>query len=87
MIKVKIGKEILEFDENQIYFKKIKSVDSEYHEEISYYYIIGKNCTNTSEERIYGEVEEWPIDEAVVKSILKDFPEIEIYRETQIIQY
>ncbi|MGL6066828.1 MAG: hypothetical protein ACRC0R_07090 [Cetobacterium sp.] len=82
MFKVRIGNEVKEFDENKVYFKRIKTVEEEFFTEISYCYMIGKIIDN--KEKIYGDLEEFLVDEAVIKAIKKDYPKIETYEETQV---
>lgn len=57
-------------------------MEAEYYTTISYSYIIGKTLEN--EEGIYGDIEEYPIDEAIMNAIKKDYIDIKTYEETQV---
>ncbi len=83
MIKVKVSDgSVIEFDEKKLYFKRVRTIDSEFYTELAYSFFIGEIKENA--EKIYGEKEEYLIDEAVVHAIKKDYPQIKIFEETQV---
>lgn len=81
-IKVRISEnEVKEFDTNNMYFRKIKLVEPEFYTQIMATYFIGE----FKKEKIYGDLEEYRIDEAIVYSIQRDFPSIKVIEEVRII--
>lgn len=82
MIKVKVSTgPVIEFDEKKMYFKKVRTVEHEYLTELAYSFYVGQSKEN--DERIYGELEEYLIDEATIHAIKRDFPDIRMFEETQ----
>lgn len=83
MIKVKVTTgPVVEFNEEKMYFKKVRTVEHEFLTELSYNFYIGQSKENS--EKIYGELEEYLIDEATVHAIKRDYPNIKIFEETQV---
>lgn len=90
MIKIKVNKIneidkpkiIKEFDEQKIYFRKIINIEPEYNTKISHYFLVGEVLL--SEEKIYGDVDEYIIDEPIVYAIKNDYPDIKIIEEFQV---
>lgn len=71
-IKVKIDKEIVNFKLDRIYLKKVIEVHLDF--TINKFYI-----GSFKEEKIYGDVQEYLIDELTFKMIIEDYPDIKIY--------
>lgn len=80
-IKVKINENLIkEYNVEDMYFRKIKFVEPEFYTQIMVTYCIGE----FKGEKIYGDLEEYQIDEVIVCNILRDFPNIKIIEEIKI---
>ncbi len=82
-IKVKtLYDDIKEFEVENIYFVKVKTVESEFLAELSYQFYIGE--LKKKEEEVYGAKKEYKIDEATYFSIKRDFPKLKTFEEVQV---
>lgn len=80
IIKVRVlDGSIKEFDVENMYLKKIKTVEIDFYSELCHQYYIGEFINST--EKVYGVVNDFAIDDVTAINIKKDFPKIEIIEE------
>lgn len=82
-IIVRIGEKKIKFLNKNVYLKKVNLIKENNLNSLSYKFYIGKQ--KNSENKVYGDVEEYLIDELIFKMIKDEHPAIKIY-EINIIE-
>lgn len=82
-IVVRVGEKKIRFFNENVYLKKVSLIQENNLNSLPYKFYIGKQ--KNSEKKIYGDVEEYLIDELIFKMIKDEHPAIKIY-EINIIE-